>query len=268
MDPKKMKSSKKAKVAEAMKKKARGEGLEKEVPLVVLDHQLSEAEAIFGASHSELPPSSPLPKPRRKRQREVPILVPPPLPSRALDIQSYFIHKYRANCSLQEDGPSLEMAHHCLVPLDALNANNMNFARITKLKGGYTEMEVKMNEMEDVLKSAEVALREQEARHKADIDALDAELEKLKEENQDFLAKNKDFEGKDKHLEEDWDWVNGLYLDRDDEDEEERDVGGDVHSQDRHDNDSSPLRVDTKVSADIHPISSKGRGTANDVPSK
>ncbi|KDP22911.1 hypothetical protein JCGZ_01772 [Jatropha curcas] len=68
--------------------------------------------------------------------------------------------------------------------LSAIKANNMNFARISKLKGDYTKMEVIFNEIEDTLKSAEDAMREQEARH----------LEKLKEENWDLTVKNKDLE--------------------------------------------------------------------------
>ncbi|KDP23850.1 hypothetical protein JCGZ_27154 [Jatropha curcas] len=139
-----------------------------------------------------------------------------------------------------------------------LHANNMNFTRITKLKGGYIEMEVKKNEMEVALKSAEVAMREQEAWHKADINAHDAYLEKLKKENWDLLAKNKDLESKVKAMEEelkglqdqevtivedlvktclrvnilselktqnpeaDWSWVNKIYPDEVEEDEEDR----------------------------------------------
>ncbi|KDP45542.1 hypothetical protein JCGZ_18779 [Jatropha curcas] len=107
--------------------------------------------------------------------------------------------RYEANCSLQFDAPSCEMARHCLFPVDAhffdsmddlvrkdfinqslfhaLNANNINFARITKLKGAYTEIEVKKIQMEDALKSAKVPIREQEAQHKAELADCDVVLE-------------------------------------------------------------------------------------------
>ncbi|KDP30295.1 hypothetical protein JCGZ_17165 [Jatropha curcas] len=74
-----------------------------------------------------------------------------------------------------------DMINQCL--FQAINANNMHFARIAKSKIGYTEMEVKKNQIEDALKSAEVSMREQEAQHKAEIDARDANIDKLREEN-------------------------------------------------------------------------------------
>ncbi|KDP31627.1 hypothetical protein JCGZ_14852 [Jatropha curcas] len=189
MAPKKSKSSKMAKVAEAMKKKAATEGSGKEVPSVVPDTQPTGVDTSTGAPQSKLPPLSPT--------------------------------KYGANCSLQEEGPSREISRNCLFPIDtryydhlddvamrdllnqclfqAINANKMYFSRISKLKARYTEMEVK-NQMEDALKDAEVSMKEQEAQHKAEITAREAKIDKLREESWDLLNKNKELESKVKEM--------------------------------------------------------------------
>ncbi|KDP39781.1 hypothetical protein JCGZ_04940 [Jatropha curcas] len=152
-------------------------------------------------------------------------------------------------------------------------------------------------------KLSKVAEAMREKSDAVEIAARDAELERLKEENWDLLCKNKDLEGKAKemgeelqglqdqegsvmedlvkvclslraniltelkarHPEVDWSWVNDVYPDR--EDEKDEDVVGDTLSQGCNVDDSLPPRVDTKVSADIHPIFSKGRGTTEGVPS-
>ncbi|KDP35803.1 hypothetical protein JCGZ_10439 [Jatropha curcas] len=82
-----------------------------------------------------------------------------------------------------------------------MSANSMHFARISKLKSGYAEMEIKKNQMDDALKSVKVSIREQEAQHKADIIAQEVEIEKFTEENWDLLNKNKELERKVKELE-------------------------------------------------------------------
>ncbi|KDP27454.1 hypothetical protein JCGZ_19815 [Jatropha curcas] len=126
--------------------------------------------------------------------------------------------------------------------------------------------------------------------------ARDADLEKLKEENWDLLNKNKDLEDKVKemgqglegfrtrrgsvaedlakaclslrknvltepqtrHPDLTWSWVNDIYPD---EDEGEEDVKGDNIVQDRKAGGSPPPRIGIDVSADIHPISFEGQGT-------
>ncbi|KDP27302.1 hypothetical protein JCGZ_20290 [Jatropha curcas] len=150
-------------------------------------------------------------------------------------------------------------------PSVAINANSVNFTRITKLNGDCTEMEVKKNKMEDTVKSAEVLMKEQEAQHKADITAWEVDIDKRKGENWGLLNRNKDLESKMKEMEnklqklrDEKGWINDVYPDGGDENEEEE---GNV---DRLVDYSSLLRVDTKVSADIHPISSEGRGAAED----
>ncbi|KDP26989.1 hypothetical protein JCGZ_22181 [Jatropha curcas] len=192
--PKKSKSSKMAKVAKAMKKKTVVEGWRKEVPFEVPGTQPVDVDITVKVTPFKLPPSSPTVEPPRKMQREtnVPALPHiPPTHSRSLDIQGYFMHEDGANCSLQDDGPRREISRNCLFPTDsryykhlddvatrdllnqclfqAMNANSMHFARISKFKPGYIEMEIKKNQMEDALKSAEVSRREQEAQHKAEI---------------------------------------------------------------------------------------------------
>ncbi|KDP30363.1 hypothetical protein JCGZ_17092 [Jatropha curcas] len=144
-----------------------------------------------------------------------------------------------------------DFINQCL--FQALNANNINFSQITKLKGSYTKMEVKKNEMEDALKSVEAAMREQKAQHKLEIATCYAKLERLKEENWDFLG-----------------WVNEIYPDGDDEDDEGGDAeetGGDTLPQDPNVDGSPSQQADTEVLADIHFISSKERSTTRDLPS-
>ncbi|KDP33300.1 hypothetical protein JCGZ_13087 [Jatropha curcas] len=98
-----------------------------------------------------------------------------------------------------DDVATRDMINQCL--FHAINANNMHFSRITKLKKSYTEMEMKKNQMEDALKSAEVSMREQEAQHKAEIIAWEADIGKLREENWDLLNKNKELESKVQEME-------------------------------------------------------------------
>ncbi|KDP22007.1 hypothetical protein JCGZ_03112 [Jatropha curcas] len=91
MAPKKSKSTKMAKVTEAIKKKAAAKGSGKDVPSVVPDTQLIGIDTSTGATQSELPPLSPTAEPPRKRQREAPIPTPPPVPLMPLDIRGYFM---------------------------------------------------------------------------------------------------------------------------------------------------------------------------------
>ncbi|KDP46448.1 hypothetical protein JCGZ_12931 [Jatropha curcas] len=232
MAPKKYKSFKMAKVIKAMKKKVVAGISGKEGPSVVLDTQPIEVDTAVGVTHSELPPSSPPVEPLRKRQREVPIHVPSHVPPRALDIRSYFLHKYGVTCNLWEDEPSREVAHHCLFPTDASYFEHLD--DITKLKIGYTKMKVKKSHMEDALKGVEVTMREQEPEHKAEIATQDADVDRLREENWKLLNKNKELESraclslriniltelKAKEPEVDWGWIYDVYPDEGDEDEE------------------------------------------------
>ncbi|KDP21747.1 hypothetical protein JCGZ_03377 [Jatropha curcas] len=131
--------------------------------------------------------------------------------------------------------------------------------------------------MENTLKSAEAAVRGQEARHKADINARDAELEKLKEENWDLLAKNRDLELRRTKIiaelkvrdpSKDWSWVNDIFPNDEEEGEKEegaKEIGGDSLQEDPIMDGSPPQQVDTE--ANIHSISSEGRGPIRDLPS-
>ncbi|KDP23834.1 hypothetical protein JCGZ_27123 [Jatropha curcas] len=83
MAPKKTKSSKMAKVAEAMKKQAAADSLGKEVPPTVPNPQPTKTEAILGGSHSKPTHLSPTTEPYWKGRREESILGPPPMPPRA-----------------------------------------------------------------------------------------------------------------------------------------------------------------------------------------
>ncbi|KDP24239.1 hypothetical protein JCGZ_26644 [Jatropha curcas] len=184
MEPKKAKGSKFSKVAELMRKKSDAGNSKKRVPSVTNDPQVTELGPTLETPHNKHTPTSPPTELSRKRPRESSILVPPPLlrAGEPLDIRSYFMSRYGANCSLQCDATSHEMARHCLFPADArffecmddlarkdiinqclfqaLNANNINFGRITKSKGAYTEMEVQKIQMEDALKGIENSMRE------------------------------------------------------------------------------------------------------------
>ncbi|KDP24696.1 hypothetical protein JCGZ_26504 [Jatropha curcas] len=181
---KKSKSSKIAKVIEAMKKKAVAGISGNEAPSVVPDTQPIKVDAVVGVTHCKQPPLSPLVEPLRKRQREVRVPVPSPVPPRALDIRSDFLHNYFEHV---DDVAIKDLINQCL--FQAINAN--------------TELKVKEPEV-------------------------------------------------------DWGWINDVYPDEGDEDEEgEEDANRPI-------DDLSPPRVETKVFADIHPISSKGQGAAGD----
>ncbi|KDP37763.1 hypothetical protein JCGZ_06442 [Jatropha curcas] len=62
-----------------------------------------------------------------------------------------------------------DLTNQCL--FQAINANNLSFGHITKLKGAYTTMEVKKVELEEALKSMDAAMRRQEALYKSEVDA-------------------------------------------------------------------------------------------------
>ncbi|KDP43276.1 hypothetical protein JCGZ_22828 [Jatropha curcas] len=80
MVPKKSNISNLAKVAKAIKKKIVAEGSGKEVPSEVLGTQIEEVDTIAKVTPSEIPPSSSIVEPPRKRQRETNVLAPPPMP--------------------------------------------------------------------------------------------------------------------------------------------------------------------------------------------
>ncbi|KDP30093.1 hypothetical protein JCGZ_18597 [Jatropha curcas] len=143
MAPKKVKASEMLKIAEVMKKKAKAESFNKGMPLVILDPPTVDAVAASESAHVKHGPLSPPIEPSRKRPCEVKFLVPSP------------------------------------PPLKAINANNLNYARINKLKGAYTKMEVKKVQLGEALKSLDSAIKEQEAQHQAEIGARDAEWLKV-----------------------------------------------------------------------------------------
>ncbi|KDP33089.1 hypothetical protein JCGZ_13583 [Jatropha curcas] len=154
-----------AKLAEVMKRKARAGSLEKEVPLVLIETQPIIAEDALEAIDFELPPLSPTSKPYEKRQREESAPIPPPFLPRLWISEAMFCINIERTAVSKRIGPIETWL------ATVINANNVNFARTTRLKGGYIRMEVKKNEMEDALKSVKVSMREQEAQHKMDIDA-------------------------------------------------------------------------------------------------
>ncbi|KDP34319.1 hypothetical protein JCGZ_12667 [Jatropha curcas] len=77
MAPKKVKGTKMAKVAEAMKKKALAESSNLGVPLVVLEPQPVDGGAIADLAYTEHTSESPSTEPSRKRLREVSVPAPP-----------------------------------------------------------------------------------------------------------------------------------------------------------------------------------------------
>ncbi|KDP22042.1 hypothetical protein JCGZ_02994 [Jatropha curcas] len=80
MAPKKSNSSNMAKVAKAIKKKTVAEGSGKEVPSKVLGTQPAEINTVARVTPSELPPSSSIVEPPRKRQSKTNVPAPPPIP--------------------------------------------------------------------------------------------------------------------------------------------------------------------------------------------
>ncbi|KDP31514.1 hypothetical protein JCGZ_15359 [Jatropha curcas] len=171
MVPKKSNSSNMAKVAEAINKKIVAEGSGKEVPSEVLGTQLAEVDTIARVTPSKIPPSSSIVEPPKKRQRET----NDDGPSREITRNCLFCANSHYDEHL-DDVATRNLFNQCL--FQAVKANNMHFAQISKLKASYTGMEVKKNQMEDALKSVEVSMKEQKAQHKVEIVAREAEIDK------------------------------------------------------------------------------------------
>ncbi|KDP20250.1 hypothetical protein JCGZ_18595 [Jatropha curcas] len=181
-----------SKVAEVMKKKSGTDSSEKGRPVVTIDSLVPQPETTQKSPNGQLTPLSPPVAPSRKRQREE------DGPSR--EMARYYL--FAIDVRYFDSMDNLARKDFINQLFQPFNANNFNFGRITNLKGGYIKMEVKKNEMAEALKSLDAVMSKQETQHKAKIIARDVELERLKEENSALLWKNKDLESKNEDMKE------------------------------------------------------------------